>query len=261
VSPGDPLSPGEREELELDLISTADRELDLLGDIRSLRVLYAGGASLLWLEGLSQRIGPAGSLTALEADASRVREARETLHEADLSSCVRVVGGDVFDPPFPPGSFDLAYSAGLFHELDVVRRSARDALAAIVGTVRPGGRVATSDFVDAIPAAQLEDEEIQGEVAFLRAGTKPYGIGPPERLVGLHRALLEDVRSKVSEPAGIRHLHRLVLAEDPLIDLGDPDSRAARLLRERHERLLERVRREGYSRPATLYVEGAVPRG
>jgi hypothetical protein len=53
----DPLTPEEREEFEADLIAFCERELDLPGEIRGLDVLYAGGSSLLWLEGLSQRIG------------------------------------------------------------------------------------------------------------------------------------------------------------------------------------------------------------
>ncbi|HEX2233026.1 MAG TPA: hypothetical protein VHG69_06635, partial [Thermoleophilaceae bacterium] len=94
---GDPQTPGEREALEDDLISFSERELDLLGDLSGLRVLYAGGASPLWLEGLSQRIGEGGSLTALEADAERVREGPEALGDASLAAPVCLVAGDVFE--------------------------------------------------------------------------------------------------------------------------------------------------------------------
>jgi SAM-dependent methyltransferase len=251
---GDPLTPGEREALEDDLISFSERELDLLGDLRGLDVLYAGGASPLWLEGLSQRIGEDGSLTALEADAGRVREGREGLGDATLVAPVRIVEGDVFEPPFEPRSFDLVYSAGLFHELDVHERGADAALAALISVVKPGGRVATSDFVDSVPAVQLEEEEIQADLARELSGFRLYGIGPPERLVGLHEALLDDVRWSVSPPRQVRHLDRLVLAE------GEAAGARGRL-RRRREALRERLRREGYTRPATLYVEGVVPGG
>src|SRR4028119_2471225 len=70
----DPLTPEEREEFEDDLVSFCDRELDLLGGIRGLDVLYAGGSSLLWIEGLSQRAGEEGTVTAL--DRERVEVAR-----------------------------------------------------------------------------------------------------------------------------------------------------------------------------------------
>jgi SAM-dependent methyltransferase len=251
---GDPLTPGEREALEDDLISFAERELDLLGDLRGLDVLYAGGASPLWLEGLSQRIGEEGGLTALEADTERVREGREALGDAALAAPVRIVEGDVFEPPFEPRTFDLVYSAGLFHELDVRERGADAALAALVSVVKPGGRVATSDFVGAVPAVQLEDEELRADLVRELSGVRLYGVGPPERLVGLHEALLDDVRWGVSPPWQVRHLDRLILAEGEAVGVRGR-------LRRRREALRERMRREGYTRPATLYVEGVVPGG
>jgi SAM-dependent methyltransferase len=254
----EPLTPVEREELEDDLISFSDRELDLLGDVRGLDVLYAGGASPLWLEGLSQRIGEDGSLTALETDHERLHIAREALGDSALAAPVRLVEGDVFEPPFEPRTFDLLYSAGLFHELDVGERTAKDALAALLSVVRPGGRVATSDFIDSVPAMQLEDERLQAELAREVSGARLYGIGAPERLVALHESLLDDVRWRVSPPREVRHLDMLVLAEEPeglsLVPAG-----ARERLRYRHEALLERVRREAYTRPATVYVGGLVP--
>ncbi|MDQ3791777.1 MAG: class I SAM-dependent methyltransferase, partial [Actinomycetota bacterium] len=210
----DPLAPDEGEELEEDLISFCDRELDLLGDIGGLDVLYAGGASPLWLEGLSQRVGAGGSLTALEGGAERLRAAKEALRDAELAGPVRLVAGDVFEPPFGPRTFDLVYSAGLFHELDVRERAAEDALAALVSVTRPGGRISTSDFVDSVPAVQLEDESFEAELARETSGKALYGIGPPERLVALHERFLTDVRWRVSPPLGIRQLDALILAED-----------------------------------------------
>src|SRR5215217_7003104 len=101
----DPLTPEEREEFEEDLIAFCDRELDLLGDVRNLDILYAGGSSPLWLEGLSRRIGERGSLTALDLDAGGVRAGREALRDVDLATPVRLVLGDVFEPPFEPRTF------------------------------------------------------------------------------------------------------------------------------------------------------------
>ncbi len=245
---GDPLTPEEREEFECDLISFCDDELDLLGDIRGLDVLYAGGSSLLWLEGLSQRIGETGSLTALEADADRVREAKDTLRDADLVASVRLVEGDVFRPPFEQAMFDLGYSAGLLHELDVRGRTAGDALAALVSVTRPGGRLATSDFVDSVRALQLEDEELQRELARDESGAEFFGIGAPERLVALHEEYLTGVRWRLLPPFEIRHLDKVVLADEESTG-------------QRFEALKERIRREGYTRPATLYVEGSVTGG
>ncbi len=256
---GDPLTPEEREELEDDLISFCDRELDLIGDLGGLDVLYAGGSSLLWLEGLSQRIGERGSLTALDADAERLGEAREALEVLDPASPVRLVAGDVFEPPFGPRAFDLVYSAGLFHELDVRGRTAEDALTALVSVTRPGGRISTGDFVDSAPAAQLEDEALEAELERGTSGKRPYGIGPPGRLVALHEKFLDEVRWRVSPPRNVRHLDRLILAEEEPARLSLlPDDLRSKL-RRRRESFMQRVRREGYTRPATLYVEGLVP--
>lgn len=246
---GNPLSSEEREEFERDLISFCDRALGLLGDIRGLDVLYAGGVSALWIEGLAGLIGPEGSLTALDADAGSVEEARRWVPGAELPCWVDPIAGDVFAPPLAPGSFDLVYSAGLFHELDVRERPAEAALSALAATLRTGGRLATDDFVDSVPAAQLEDEAVEDALRRMLYGGEPYGIGPPERMVALHEGELGEVRRRALPPFGIRHMDRVFLAADELegMDAG---------IRGRWRALRERVRREGYTRPATLYIEG-----
>ncbi len=256
----DPLSPEEREAYERDLISFCDRELELLGNIEDLAILYAGGSSPLWLEGLSQRIGRTGTLVALEADTELVGEGRELLLDADLVAPVRIVAGDVFRPPFERNTFDLAYSAGLFHELDVRERSAEVALAALASVIRTGGRIATSDFVDSVPGVQLEDEELHREMARELSGAELYGIGPPERLVALHEALLDDVRWRILPPHPVRYLDKVVLAEEEPEELRRLPVGVRRRLIERRRSLRERIQHEGYTRPATLYVEGRVSR-
>jgi SAM-dependent methyltransferase len=255
---GDPLTPEEREELEDDLIAFCDRELALLGDIRGLDVLYAGGSSPLWIEGLSQRIGEGGSLTAIDLDVERVDETQTSLGVAEFAAPVHLLAGDIFGMPFASRTFDLMYSSGLFHELDVKERSAEDALAALVSVARPGGRVATGDFVDSERAVQLEDERLEAELRRAAYAREPYGIGAPERLVGLHDNLLADVRWLVSPPQRIRHLGKLVLAEDEPTELASLSPETARRLRESRDVLRGRILDEGYTRPATLYVEGLV---
>lgn len=252
------LTPGEREEYEEDLISFCDRELDRLEDIQGLDVLYAAGASLLWLEGLSQRIGENGSLTALEIDEEIVEEAEQELSDADLRSPVRLVTGDVLYPPFDPDSFDLAYSAGLFHELDVREEPAEKVVEALSRTIRPGGQISTSDFVDTVPSVQVEEEHLQADLLEELFGRRLYGIGDPERLIALHEGFLSDVRWNVSEPHPVRNLDKLVLneGEPAAIGLLPPD--AAQLIRASREGLRERIRHEGYTRAATLYVEGTL---
>jgi SAM-dependent methyltransferase len=255
----DPLTPEEREEFEDDLVSFCDRELDLLGDIRGMDVLYAGGSSLLWVEGLSQRAGEEGTVTAL--DRERVEVARENLEGADLRAPVRLVEGSVFEPPFDLDTFDLVYSAGLFHELDVSRWSAEEALLSLASVARPGGRLATEDFVDTVPAVQLEDENLDAALARLYSGEELFGVGQPGRLVAMHEGVLSSVRWLVSEPQPIRHLGKIILGEEEPASFAALPPGSAERLRERREVLRERVRREGYTRPATLYVEGRVRGG
>lgn len=226
-----------------------DRELDLLGDISGFDLLYAGGASLLWLEGLSQRLGEHGTLTALEADPERIETARELLRDADLAAPVHLVAGDVFATPLAPDSFDLVYSAGLFHELDVRERPARAALDSLISVIKPGGHISASDFISSVPAVQLEDEELHRWSAREKSGAELYGIGPLSRLIALHKAALRRVCWRVLTPYKVRHLERLVLAEP------EPDGLMPQL-RRRRDALLERVRTSGYTRPATVYVEG-----
>jgi hypothetical protein len=251
-----PLTPGEREELEDDLIAFCDRELDLLGDIRGLDVLYAGGSSPLWIEGLSQRIGEDGSLTAIDIDVERVDETQTFLGEAEFAAPVHLLAGDVFGMPFAAGTFDLVYSSGLFHELDLKERGAEDALSALCSVARSGGRVATGDFVDTERAVQLEDEKLEAELKREAYANEIYGIGPPERLVDLHEALLTGVRWLVSPPQRIRHLGKLVLSEDEPAELSSLSPATARRLRESRDAMRARILGEGYTRPATLYVEG-----
>ena len=257
-----PLTPEARDEFEADLISFCGRELDLLGDIRSLDVLYAGGASPLWLEGLSRRIGAEGRLTALEAEADLVDRARDALRDADLHAPVRLVVGDVFDPPLPLGTFDLAYSAGLLHELDVREKTAEGALAALARAVRPGGCVATSDWVDiseSPPPADLEWERMEAEAVREIHGTGLYGIGAPGRLIQLHERILHDIRWLVSSSHPLRHLDKVMLSEpDEPVEYISLDGDTRRRLLTRRRTLKERIRREGYDRTATLYVEGRV---
>ncbi len=257
----DQLTPREQEELEDDLISFCDNELDLLGDISGLDVLYAGGSSPLWIEGLSQRIGERGTLTAIDLDSERVDWTQYSLGGAELSTPVHLLAGDILGIPFAPGTFDLVYSSGLFHELDVSESGPQDALAGLGSVARPGGRVATGDFVDSEAAVQLEDEELEAELRREAYGIEVYGIGPPERLVAMHEELFSEVRWQVSPPQVIRHLGKLVLSEDEPAVLSSLSPVTARRLRERHNALRDRILREGYTRPATLYVDGRLRGG
>ena len=63
----------------------------------------------------------------------------------------------------------------------------------------------------------------------------------------------------MSPPYEVRHLDKLILFEGEPEDLSLLPAETRGKLRERREASFERIRREGYTRPATLYVEGIVP--
>ncbi len=251
-----PLAPEERDEYETDLIAFCDCELDLLGDIRGRDVLYAGGTSPLWIEGLAERVGGHGSLTVLDLDGEGISAAWDFFADGELPVAPRFFVGDVFDPPFERGSFDLVYSSGLFHELDAGGRSASVALSALARTLRSGGRLATSDFVDDVEAVQIEEESIEAEMERRTSGARLYGIGSSERLVELHEGSLSGVRCRILPPFPVRHLDKLLLCGGEPPELSMLSGGSARRLRARWKALLDRVRREGYTRPATVFVEG-----
>jgi hypothetical protein len=115
--------------------------------------------------------------------------------------------------------------------------------------------------VDTVPAVQLEDEKLDAELTRLSSGKELFGIGSPERLVGLHEKVLSDIRWRVFAPQNIRHMDRIVLAEEEPESFAALPSGIAERLRSRREALRERIRREGYTRPATLYAEGRVRGG
>ena len=132
-----------------------------------------------------------------------------------------------------------------------------DALVALRSVARSGGRVVTADFVDSEPpAVQLEDEELEAEMRRAAYGDEVYGIGPPERLVALHNELLSDVRWRLEPPMEIRHLWKLVLAEGESAMISSLPDEVVLWLCERRQALRDRILKEGYTRPATLYVEG-----
>lgn len=251
----DPLTSEERNEHESDLIAFCDRELGLLGDIRGRNVLYAGGTSPLWIEGLAERIGGSGSLTVLDKDEDGLSRAEAAFAPDDLPLCPRFVAGDVFDLPFERGTFDLVYSSGLIHELDVSEKSAKEALSAMASVLRFGGRLATSDFVDDVGAVQIEDEAIEAEVEWRVSGAKRCGIGSSERLV----EILEDgfvLRGhSLHPPFPIRHFDKIFLAEPEPVVFETLDPHEAEHLRHRRGHLRERARADGYTRPATLFFE------
>ena len=91
----------------------------------------------------------------------------------------------------------------------------------------------------------------------MRLAKELYGIRPPERLVALHEKVLTGLRWRTATtenpsprkagPGGGRARRTVFVAA------GDSGR-----LRERRDAVRCRILGEGYTRPATLYVEGLV---
>ena len=127
---------------------------------------------------------------------------------------------------------------------------------ALRSVARSGGRVVTADFVDSEAAVQLEDEELEAEMRRAAYGSEVYGIGTagtpdlsapgasPGRAVAIHATTGDP--SPLETGPGRRGAHDALLVP----------AEVAWRLRERRRTLRDRILNEGYTRPATLYVEG-----
>jgi ubiquinone/menaquinone biosynthesis C-methylase UbiE len=119
----------------------AARLTDLLGARPGERALDVGcgrGAATLRLAG---RVGPGGSVTAVDLAPAMVTHTRRTVEEAGLGQ-VRVQVMDATRPSLPAGSFDVvASSLVLFFLPDPA-----DALRRWLALLRPGGRIGVSTF-------------------------------------------------------------------------------------------------------------------
>jgi SAM-dependent methyltransferase len=90
-----------------------------------------------------------GAGLAVGLDLSRAVDAAAT-NVGTRPNCL-IVQGDLFRPPFAPGSFDVVYSIGVLHHTP----SARNAFKALVPLVKPGGGVAISVYERSIGRGPL----------------------------------------------------------------------------------------------------------
>lgn len=106
----------------------ADCELPA-GFFEGARVLDAGCGSGRWSYALSE-LG--ADVWAMDLTASGVQSLAAATAGRDN---VHICQGDLFAPPFAPGSFDFVMSWGVLHHT----RCTRDAFASVAALVRPGG--------------------------------------------------------------------------------------------------------------------------
>jgi SAM-dependent methyltransferase len=134
----------EKEAARLEAKTNSDevrRRLTLVGLERGMRVLDAGAGSGAVARVLSDMVGPAGEVVALERSAGRVAFIERKAREAGLNN-IAAVEGDLFDPPLARHSFDVVWCQFVLEYLP----DAALAVEALCAMAKPGGKVAVADL-------------------------------------------------------------------------------------------------------------------
>jgi SAM-dependent methyltransferase len=175
------------------------RHLDALGVGPGWRCWEVGAGGTSVVRWLAERVGPGGRVLATDIDVSRV--------SAAAGDAVEVRRHDVGTEPAPAEAFDLVHA-----RLVLVHVAARDqALAAMVGALRPGGWLLVEDADPALqPLSCLDPTGVEDEAVLaerLRSGFRSllgaggadlaFGRTLPRRLRG---AGLLDVRADAAFP-------------------------------------------------------------
>ncbi len=190
--------------------------MERVGVQRGERVLDVGcGCGHTTLE-IARRVGPDGSVLGIDLSTAMLEQLSTSVRAAGLAN-VRTLNGDARSHPFPPASFDVAYSrfgVMFFADPDAAFANLRSAL-------RPGGRLG---FVcwQALPKNpwMLAPLMAAAQVIALPPPPPPDAPGPfsfadPERVRGiLARAGFEEVSVEPHEETlavgGSRELERVV---------------------------------------------------
>jgi SAM-dependent methyltransferase len=110
---------------------------DRLGPLEGSKVVELGCGPRGYLDALSERVGPGGTVVGVERNAEAVRLARQLVAERGLDN-VQLVHGDARTTGLPGARFDLA--AARLVLINVPRPE--QVIAEAVRLVRPGGMVA-----------------------------------------------------------------------------------------------------------------------
>ena len=81
-------------------------------------------------------------ITALDSHEPSIEKLRDTVADQRLAGRIQPVVGDMANPAFPPGSFDLIWSEGALYNLGIEK-----ALRLYHGTLRSGGYIAFTEAV------------------------------------------------------------------------------------------------------------------
>jgi SAM-dependent methyltransferase len=208
-------NPAERARLQRQADDLASHTLALLDHARlgpGGRALDLGCGPAGSIELLAERVGPSGTVTAVDIDPAHVSLARQFIAERGFRN-VEVVHADARTTGLPSGSFDLVHARLLLVNIP----SPEQVVAEMVRVARPGGWVVT-DEADAgvsvcYPPCQSWDrlqailhEAYRSEGADLLAGRRLTAILRDTGLVEVGAEARADVY-----PAG--HPRRTLLAD------------------------------------------------
>lgn len=146
-----------------------------------------------------ERVGPTGSVTALDVSADQLAYGRERAARNGLDH-ISFVEGSAYEPGLPRGAFDLAFCRFLLCHL---QRPA-DALAQMSGLLRPGGILVVQDM---LLSSLFTDPPTHAYPRFVELGARvgevlgvDYDVG--RKLFGMFRALgLKGLSVSVHQPS------------------------------------------------------------
>jgi ubiquinone/menaquinone biosynthesis C-methylase UbiE len=113
---------------------------------------------------IAQRIGAAGTVYAVDVQPEMIKALEQQMSRRSIAN-VKAVPGTPADPKLPRNSLDLALMVDVYHEFE----QPYEMLAAIVGALKPGGRVAFVEFrgndpkVPIKPLHTMTEEQVRRE--------------------------------------------------------------------------------------------------
>ena len=121
---------------------TAQPLVDALPELRFNHLLDVGGASGTWTIAFMKRY-PKARATLFDLP-KVLPQATRRLASAEMTSRVRLVGGDFMADPLPPGA-DLAWVSAIIHQMS--REDCRKLYGSIARVLPPGGQILVRDHV------------------------------------------------------------------------------------------------------------------
>ena len=136
-------NPAERERLQRQSHDLVDHSLALLSRVdlpAGGRALDLGCGPAGTIELLAERVGPTGSVTAIDIDPAHVAMARRLVQDRGLAN-VEVLQADARHTGLPSGSFDVVHARLVLVNIP----SPEQVVAEMVRLVKPGGWVLTDE--------------------------------------------------------------------------------------------------------------------